>query len=284
MSGWADTLAVPHTTAEAPTSWPGGQPVPGISPPTDEAASPPTDEAASRAAGSAHPAPKTPPNAPKDWVLLRRAEVQTVGQEGDPTPRAVAGLTDTSHTPTELQAVPEAATTPTIPRDPLEQEGSASASSAPAAAAAPGITKVSVEDDAEVTDDEADGGRRDAPAGAAVTTVEEPVFVRSVASKEAQEKIVAAVLCIRAAVLKENGLDLAEVQRTPWSLQKTITEHVKSKWWEQKPKDDRRRSPPENATHSSERGRPTSGLQRPRTSAASTGVTASWRLATYRLR
>ena len=186
MRGSAITMAVPHTTAEAPTSWSGGQPVPCIiAPPTDEAASPPTDDAASRAADSVRPAPKTPPNAPQDWVLLCSAAVQAVGQEGDPTPQAVAGLTDTPHALTELPAQPEVATTPTIPRDPLEQEGSASAASVLAAAAAPGITKVSVEDDTVVSDDEADGGRQDAPAGAAVTTVEDLVFVRIVASKEA---------------------------------------------------------------------------------------------------
>ena len=90
-----------------------------------------------------------------------------------------------------------------------------------------------------VSDDEADGGRHDAPAGAEVTTVEEPAFVRIVASKEAQEKIVVAVLCTRVTVLAENGHDPANVRCTPWSLQKIITDRVKSKWWDQKPKDER---------------------------------------------
>ena len=240
MRGSADTVAVPHAMVEAPTSWSGGQHVPDIiAPPTDEAASPPTGDAAPRAAESVRPAPKTPPIAPRDWVLLRSTAVRTVGQEADPAPRAVTGLTDTQHVLTGWHGLPEAATTPTTPRDPLEQEGSASVSSAPAAAATPGITKVSVEDDAVVSDDEDDGGQREHPAGAAVTTEEGPVFVRLVASKEAQEKIVAAVLCIRATVLVENRLDPANVRCTPWSLQKIITDRVKSKWWDQKPKDER---------------------------------------------
>ena len=46
------------------------------------------------------------------------------------------------------------------------------------------------------------------------------------------------MLGIRADVLRENGFEPEVVVCTPWRLQKVITDRVRQKWWDQKPKED----------------------------------------------
>ena len=93
---------------------------------------------------------------------------------------------------------------------------------------------VSIEDEADIGAEAvaSDRGSDGLPA-ASVTVDAEGAFVRVSASRRGQERVLAAVLQIRNAVLRQKGLE--DVQCMPWEMQKAVTALVKDRWWHDKP-------------------------------------------------
>jgi hypothetical protein len=94
--------------------------------------------------------------------------------------------------------------------------------------------RVSVEDG--LRDTEVEVLRREGMPGASVKRDTAGVFVRICASREVQERALAAVLQLRAQVLLENSLP-EDTPCMPWSLQKVVTQKVQQQWWNELPKE-----------------------------------------------
>ena len=87
---------------------------------------------------------------------------------------------------------------------------------------------------AGVRDIEVEARRRDGMQGASVKIDNVGVFVRISASREDQDRAMAAVLKLRAQVLRDNLLP-EDTPCMPWRLQKAVTQLVQQQWWNELP-------------------------------------------------